>query len=166
MKREELYDFNIPEQLKNYLISTKKNYSNLNKKVLQEIEETFIFYDSLYHFDKSYFSACVIMTIQNEFASKNFNYSFNRMLDKELMVSPKYHCNYTLESLASFSSLFQEITCEFVDNINNFSLKEENENDLKTLYKQIGMLEIINIIIDDENCKLVLDEGKEIIEGK
>lgn len=166
MKKEELYDVIIPEQLKKYLTNTKINYSNLSKKNLHDIEETYIFYDSLYHFDKSHFSECVILTLQNEFASKNFNYSFNRMLDKELMISPKYHYNYTLENLSSLSSLFQEITCEFLDNINRFNLKEEDENDLKVLYKQIGMLEIINIIIDDENCKSVLVEGKEIIEGK
>ncbi|MDY0409026.1 hypothetical protein [Paracerasibacillus soli] len=57
-------NLDLPLQLKEYFSKSKVHKKELSEKVLNDIEEFFILYRSLYTFDETEFSANVIITLK------------------------------------------------------------------------------------------------------
>src|SRR5699024_3169603 len=110
-----LDSFIIPTQLRYYLLNTKLPYKNVSEDTLLEIEETYIYYKSLYYFDTSKFTECVINEMKK--ATSNFNDSLEKSLNKYLEIDSKNIYCHNFKNISSLDPLFNEIVNEFIEEI-------------------------------------------------
>lgn len=64
----------IPKSLKTYLMNSKEGITFLNKSMLKEIEELYIYYNALYYFDEVGFSSYTISSLKR--GLEVYNYFF------------------------------------------------------------------------------------------
>lgn len=156
-----LDSFIIPTQLRYYLLNTKLPYKNVSEDTLLEIEETYIYYKSLYYFDTSKFTECVINEMKK--ATSNFNDSLEKSLNKYLEIDSKNIYCHNFKNISSLNPLFNEIVNEFIEEIQVY--KFTSNKDYRNLYRKIGMMDMINLIVDNKYYKKTLKDGIEVIEN-
>lgn len=161
MNKELLKNLALPVQLKNYLLNTKMNYKNLTDDGLLNVEEAYLYYDSLYYLDDSQFSELVIEIIKKDFSSTNFNYRLMNILKKKLELTSKNIYSHTFDSISSLEFLFDQTAMDFIDNLQEYKFNDTIPD--AEIYKKIGKLELINAIVNIDYYKTILKDGIDIL---
>src|SRR5699024_1940120 len=79
----------IPTILKDYFLRNYHVHLYLNESLLNELEETYIEYDSLYEFDDAEFCSYVIAGIKKQDKHEYFYHYLKKVLDNNLKFIPK-----------------------------------------------------------------------------
>ncbi|MEW9502157.1 hypothetical protein [Jeotgalibacillus marinus] len=87
--KNQLEEAEIPNILKDYFIRNSHIHLYLNKLLLNEIEETYIEYDSLYEFDDAEFCSYVITGVKKQEKHQYFYHYLKKILDSNLKLIPK-----------------------------------------------------------------------------
>lgn len=79
----------IPAILKDYFLRSNYVHLYLNGSLLDEIEESYIEYDSLYEFDDAEFCSYVIIGIKKQDKHEYFYYYLKKVIDNNLKLISK-----------------------------------------------------------------------------
>ena len=79
----------IPNMLKDYFIRNSHVHLYLSESLLNEIEDTYIEYDSLYEFDNTEFCSYVITGVKKQEKHEYFYHYLKKVLDSNLDLIPK-----------------------------------------------------------------------------
>lgn len=79
----------MPTMLKDYFLRNSHVHLYLNESLLNEIEETYIEYDSLYEFDNAEFCSYVITGVKKQEKHEYFYHYLKKVLDSNLNLIPK-----------------------------------------------------------------------------
>lgn len=159
----------IPEMLREYLLKSNKMVDSLSAEMLLEIEDIYVFYKSLYKFDETEFSVNVIKSIERCKETAGFYFYLKKVLDSGLQISSKGNENEERDRVLEISQdyvneQFKCITREYIESINQIYKNEKHIN-LKTVYKNIGRLEVLGDILEDRYLKDLLSSGNELLKN-
>ncbi|MDO6630076.1 hypothetical protein [Bacillus thuringiensis] len=154
----------LPATLKDYFLTSNRMESLLSEEILLDIEEIYILYKSLYAFDESDFSLNVIKSINMCRDRTGFYFYLKKVLDRELEKKSKGNKNNIVISQNLIEEQYKIVTKEYIDSINQMYCGE-TIRDLKHVYKNIGNLEMLNNLVEDEYLKDLLFSGYEILRG-
>ncbi|MDW0115209.1 hypothetical protein QT711_18815 [Sporosarcina saromensis] len=154
----------LPDQLKEYLKSSSRIKEIISTEKIMEIEDLYIFYDSLYTFDTSEFSAYTITSLQKCKDLDAFYYYLKKVIDTNLELETKDNKRKDHESNhKSMPFKFQEATKEFCLLIDKVYKNDEDINLIAT-YKSLGKMELIYDLFQNQYHKNILDSGKKVLE--
>ncbi|MGH0424680.1 MULTISPECIES: hypothetical protein [Bacillus] len=157
----------LPVTLKDYLLTSNRIEQLLSEEILLDIEEIYIFYNSLYVFDESEFSLNVIKSIERCRDRTGFYFYLKKVLDTELKKMSRGNVEENNGGIIISKNLFDEqfkvVTKGYIDSINQMYY-EENKIDLKYIYKNLGKIEMLNNLLEDEYLKNLLSAGYKILE--
>ncbi len=159
----------IPEMLREYLLKSNKMVDSLSAEMLLEIEDIFVFYKSLYNFDETEFSVNVIKSIERCKETAGFYFYLKKVLDSGLQISSKGNKDEERDGVLKISQdyvneQFKCITREYIELINQIYKNEQHIN-LKSVYKNIGRLEVLGDILEDRYLKDLLSSGNELLKN-
>ncbi|WP_260857037.1 hypothetical protein [Bacillus thuringiensis] len=159
----------IPEMLREYLLKSNKMVDSLSAEMLLDIEDIYVFYKSLYKFDETEFSVNVIKSIERCKETAGFYFYLKKVLDSGLQISSKGNENEERDRILEISQdyvneQFKCITREYIESINQIYKNEKHIN-LKTVYKNIGRLEVLGDILEDRYLKDLLSSGNELLKN-
>ncbi|MGG5791095.1 hypothetical protein [Bacillus nitratireducens] len=154
----------LPATLKDYFLTSNRIESLLSEEILLDIEEIYILYRSLYAFDESDFSINVIKSINMCRDRNGFYFYLKKVLDRELEKKSKGNVNGMVLSPNLIEEQFKTVTKDYIDLINQM-YDGETQIDLKHVYKNIGNLEMLNNLLEDEYLKDLLASGYKILRG-
>ncbi|WP_257150008.1 hypothetical protein [Bacillus cereus] len=159
----------IPEMLREYLLKSNKMVDSLSAEMLLEIEDIYIFYKSLYNFDETEFSVNVIKSIERCKETAGFYFYLKKVLDSGLQISSKGNKDEERDGVLKISQdyvneQFKCITREYIELINQIYKNEQHIN-LKSVYKNIGRLEVLGDILEDRYLKDLLSSGNELLKN-
>ncbi|HDR8227371.1 TPA: hypothetical protein QC103_005973, partial [Bacillus cereus] len=162
-----LREIDIPEVLREYLLKSNKMTELLNEERLLEIEDIYVFYKSLYRFDESEFSVNVIKAIERCKDTAGFYFYLKKVLDTGLQIYSKGSKDEERNGMLEvpqkcINEQFKSITQEYIASINQIYKNEKCIN-LKKLYINIGRLEVLSDILDDQNLKDLLSSGNKLL---
>lgn len=135
----------LPIQLKEYFIGSKNIQKIISEEILGEIEDLYVYYDSLYKFDTSQFGVSVIDSLMR---CKDFNmyyFYLKKILENQLVIESKHENRYIKINKDYIDDSFKKTASEIINLMANGF--EEN---LKQINFYLGKLEIINELIEDE----------------
>ena len=126
-------DSKLPSQLKEYFTTSENIKGIINKKLLSEIEDLYIYYTSLYKFDTSEFSAYTITSLKKCKDSDSFYYYLKKVIDTNLDLKTKdksfnSSSEYLFLKNEVVDILFKDAVVEFCDLIDYIYKKNENPN--------------------------------------
>ena len=159
----------LPKQLKEYFTVSKDIKNFLTPKLINEIEEVYVYYSALYSFDSTEFSAHTVRTLKNCKTSDSIKLQLQEILDTSLELKSrdensfkKIKINITENPL--IDKAFMDIALKFI----KFSEQNYNKQEIeaKELYKFVGKLEIINDLVKDNFYRKLLHDTKFIIHSK
>lgn len=159
----------IPEMLREYLLKSNKMVDSLSAEMLLEIEDIYLFYKSLYNFDETEFSVNVIKSIERCKETAGFYFYLKKVLDSGLQISSKGNKDEERDGVLKISQdyvneQFKCITREYIELINQIYKNEQHIN-LKSVYKNIGRLEVLGDILEDRYLKDLLSSGNELLKN-
>ena len=160
-------DSELPNQLKEYLITSKIIKEVLTIDAIKEIEDLYIFYHSLYYFDTSEFSAYTITSLKRTKDVKSFYYYLKKVIDTNLELKSKDESSYTLRDALFTGSefidnLFKDVFMDFGNSV--IKIKDHNiDIDLFRTYKNLGKMELIYDLTKDSDYNQLLRAGKSIL---
>ncbi|UDW08395.1 hypothetical protein FHP23_010560 [Bacillus cereus] len=157
----------IPEVLKEYLLKSNKMERVLSEEMLLEIEDIYVFYKSLYKFDESEFSVNVIKSIERCKETTGFYFYLKKVLESGLQVDSKgtEERNRMLDISQDYIDGKLKYTIkEYVELINQIYKNEKYVN-LKSLYKNMGRLEVLGEILEDRYVKELLTSGYKLLKN-
>lgn len=158
----------LPATLKEYLLTSNRMESLLCEEILLDIEEIYILYKSLYEFDESDFSLNVIKSIDRCRDRTGFYFYLKKVLDRELETMSKGNVEQNNSGIVISKNLIDEqfkmVTKGYIDSINQI-YHGEAKIDLKYAYKNLGKLEILHTLLEDEYLKDLLSSGYKILEN-
>lgn len=159
----------IPEMLREYLLKSNKMVDSLSAEMLLEIEDIYVFYKSLYNFDETEFSVNVIKSIERCKETAGFYFYLKKVLDSGLQISSKGNKDEERDGVLKISQdyvneQFKCITREYIELINQIYKNEQHIN-LKSVYKNIGRLEVLGDILEDRYLKDLLSSGNELLKN-
>ncbi|MFK4477470.1 hypothetical protein [Bacillus sp. RC206] len=154
----------LPATLKDYFLTSNRIESLLSEEILLDIEEIYILYRSLYAFDESDFSLNVIKSINMCRDRNGFYFYLKKVLDRELEKKSKGNVNGMVLPQNLIEEQFKTVTKDYIDSINQM-YDGEAQIDLKHVYKNIGNLEMLNNLLEDEYLKDLLASGYKILRG-
>lgn len=159
----------IPEMLREYLLKSNKMVDSLSAEMLLEIEDIYVFYKSLYKFDETEFSVNVIKSIERCKETAGFYFYLKKVMDSGLQISSKGNKDEERDRVLKISQdyvneQFKCITREYIELINQIYKKEQHIN-LKSVYKNIGRLEVLGDILEDRYLKDLLSSGNELLKN-
>ncbi len=159
----------IPEMLREYLLKSNKMVDSLSAEMLLEIEDIYVFYKSLYKFDETEFSVNVIKSIERCKETAGFYFYLKKVMDSGLQISSKENKDEERDRVLKISQdyvneQFKCITREYIELINQIYKNEQHIN-LKSVYKNIGRLEVLGDILEDRYLKDLLSSGNELLKN-
>lgn len=159
----------IPEMLREYLLKSNKMVDSLSAEMLLEIEDIYVFYKSLYNFDETEFSVNVIKSIERCKETAGFYFYLKKVLDSGLQISSKGNKEEERDGVLKISQdyvneQFKCITREYIELINQIYKNEQHIN-LKSVYKNVGRLEVLGDILEDRYLKDLLSSGNELLKN-
>lgn len=159
----------IPEMLREYLLKSNKMVDSLSAEMLLEIEDIYVFYKSLYNFDETEFSVNVIKSIERCKETAGFYFYLKKVLDSGLQISSKGNKDEERDGVLKISQdyvneQFKCITREYIELINQIYKNEQHIN-LKSVYKNVGRLEVLGDILEDRYLKDLLSSGNELLKN-
>lgn len=152
----------IPAILKDYFLRSNHVALYLNESLLNEIEESYIEYDSLYEFDDAEFCSYVIVSIKKQDKHEYFYFYLKKILDNNLKVVSKSPTNDYEKLKKLEKNLIPED--EILTTLKNLliSIQEFNSNKrpgpLLRAYRLAGELEILFTIYPDNEFKEDFEE--------
>ena len=158
----------LPNQLKEYFTTSDIIKKVVTKEVINEIEELFIFYNALYTFDTSKFSAYTITSLK-ECKDVDLFYSYlKNVVDTNLELKSRDNVFNNVNEKKILENdvvnrTFKEVAVNFIRFVNLIYNKEKVDIDMDQLFKHIGKLEVINQLIDDNFYRKLLHDAKLII---
>lgn len=166
---DNLRKIEIPEMLREYLLKSNKMVDYLSTEMLLEIEDIYVFYKSLYNFDETEFSVNVIKSIERCKETAGFYFYLKKVLDSGLQISSKGNKDEERDGTLKISQdyvneQFKCITREYIELINQIYKNEQHIN-LKSVYKNIGRLEVLGDILEDRYLKDLLSSGNELLKN-
>ncbi|MEG7924453.1 hypothetical protein J0801_10415 [Bacillus cereus] len=154
----------LPATLKDYFLTSNRMESLLSEEILLDIEEIYILYRSLYAFDESDFSLNVIKSINMCRDRNGFYFYLKKVLDRELEKKSKGNVDGIVLPQNLIEEQFKTVTKDYIDSINQM-YGGETQIDLKYVYKNLGNLEMLNNLLEDEYLKDLLVSGYKILRG-
>jgi len=154
----------LPDQLKEYLQNSSRIKEIISAETIMEIEDLYIFYDSLYTFDTSEFSAYTITSLQKCKDLEAFYYYLKKVIDTNLEletkdIKRKVQVPSTKSMPFRFESSVKEF-CQLIDKV----YKNEKDINLIATYKSLGKMELIYDLFKNPYHKNILDSSKKVLE--
>ena len=147
---ENIRSANIPELLKDYLLRIQRVQLPLNSKLLRDIEEIYIEYDSLYFFDKAKFSGYVITGLKKQ---DKYDYFYNYLkivMESNLrLISKHQYPDYeVLKRMAENIDPKEKKIPRYIENyllsINTY----EQSKDIQSLFTAFRISGILELMFD------------------
>lgn len=158
---------NIPEQLKQYFITSIRGKSYIDKAMLDEIEELYIYYTALYYFDETEFSSYIITTLERGSEHSAYYYYLKKILDNNLELQSKDNSKTFLKiNNINLDELFKEITIAFNKHLKDVYNNDFEKIDLLTTFILLGKLELISNLTEDQSYRYVYEAGRAGLETK
>lgn len=147
----------IPTILKDYFLRSNHAHLYLNESLLNEIEESYIEYDSLYEFDDAEFCSYVIVGIKKQDKHDYFYYYLKKVLDSNLkLISKSPTSDYEKLSKLEKNLIPEDEILIILNNllitIQDFKSKKELPRLLRA-YRLVGGLEILFTLYPDSEFK-------------
>lgn len=163
----------IPEQLLSYFKESNRAKEYINESMLDDIEELFILYKALFHFDETEFSAFTISTLKRGSEATAYYYYLKKVLDSNLELISKDESFIKNKALLNLKSeetnseqIFMDISKEFSFDVENYYKNDFKKTDVLETYSLIGKLELIYQITGNDYYKDLHRSGKNIIDNK
>lgn len=163
----------IPEQLKTYFQESNRAKEYINESMLKDIEELFIFYKSLFHFDETEFSAFTISSLKRGSEVTAYYYYLKKVLDSNLEFLSKDQTFNNSKNVFNLKSngvnsleMFEKISMDFGHNVNYFYNNEYEKIDVLKAYRLLGMLQLITDITGNSHYKKMCKAGEVVINRK
>lgn len=157
----------LPEQLKEYFKRSFRIKECLNIDTLKDIEDIYIFYDSLYIFDSSEFSSNVVTSLIKCTNFDAFYLYLKKVIDSSLECKSKGNEDPVSHRFSmdkdNIDTTFVEVFNEFVEIIDSFYKHNLDKVNLVQTYKIIGKMELINSLIEDRHYNDLLVMGKKML---
>lgn len=137
----------LPSQLKEYFTSSTRNKEIVDVDTIEDIEDLYIFYNSLYIFDTSEFSDYTITSLKKCKDLKSFYFYLKKVIDTNMELKSrgnrKSNKEFYINGKPINMSFHETITefCRLIDKIH----KGEKDINLFQTYKSLGKMELINI---------------------
>lgn len=158
---------NIPEQLKQYFITSIRGKNYIDKAMLDEIEELYIYYTALYYFDETEFSSYIITTLERGSEHSAYYYYLKKILDNNLELQSKDNSKTFLKiNNINLDELFKEITIAFNKHLKDVYNNDFEKIDLLTTFILLGKLELISNLTEDQSYRYVYEAGRAGLETK
>ena len=141
----------LPSQLKEYFRTSASIQVILSKDLLEDVEDLYAYYHSLYQFDTSEFSACVITSLKQCTNYSSFYFYLKKILENRLEIKSKDELNnehnykYINIEKDFLDNKFKKIALNFVD-----TLFDAQETDAKKMNADLGKLELISELMEDD----------------
>lgn len=135
----------LPIQLKEYFIGSKNIQKVISEEILDEIEDLYVYYDSLYKFDTSEFGVSVIDSLMR---CKDFNmyyFYLKKILENQLVIESKDENRYIKINKVYLDDSFKKTASEIIN-----LMASGFDDNLNRINFYLGKLEIINELIEDE----------------
>ncbi|WBL15231.1 hypothetical protein [Sutcliffiella sp. NC1] len=136
----------LPIQLKDYFSESKKIQKLLTEKLIHDIEDLYLYYDSLYYFELTEFGVRVIDSLIRCKDFTTYYFYLKKILDNHLEVEWKNKNNSIIISTDYITELFKKSASEIIE-----LLSIDSDEKLDHLNYQLGKLELINELIDDDD---------------
>ncbi|MCM3359534.1 hypothetical protein [Psychrobacillus sp. MER TA 171] len=157
----------LPSQLKEYFKTSTSIKVILSKDLLEDVVDLYAYYHSLYQFDTSEFSACVITSIKQCTNSSSFYYYLKKILENRLEIKSKDELNseyddykYIKIEKDFLDKKFKKIALNFID-----TLFDEQETNARKINADLGKLELISELMEDEYYLEMYIKVKELKEN-
>lgn len=151
---------NIPEQLKEYFQNSKRGKKLLKEEMLESIEELYIYYNALYRFDETEFSAFTITTLERGSEHSAYYYYLKKILDNQIELLPKRNGkDYINGKIVNFKRLYKFINNEFNEQIQYFSEEQYDEIEMHKIYVLWGQLNLISQLAKDDNILELFEDS-------
>lgn len=163
----------IPKQLLTYFKESNRAKEYINGPMLEDIQELFIFYKALFHFDETEFSAFTISTLKRGSEATAYYYYLKKVLDSNLeliskdenFIKNKEVFNFQYEEKNS-NQVFMSVLNEFGQDVEDYYKKNFKKTEVLETYSLLGKLELIYHITGDEYYSKMYNDGKNIINNK
>lgn len=163
----------IPEQLLTYFKESNRAKEYINESMLEDIEELFIFYKALFHFDETEFSAFTISTLKRGSEATAYYYYLKKVLDSNLeliskdetFIKNKEIFNLRSEEINS-DEIFMNISKEFSQDVENYYQNDFKKTEVLETYSLLGKLELIYHITGNDYYIKMHNGGKNIINNR
>lgn len=159
-------DLRLPDQLKEYFSSSEAIAPFLTTEIINEIEELYVYYSSLYTFDSTEFSAFTIRTLKDSESSGSSLCPLQKILEENLNLNSRdkgfsKKNRSDIKDNPLISRKFKEIGMDFIE----FTEKNYHKEKIsaKEFYKYVGKLELINDLIRDVFYGKLLHDAQFII---
>lgn len=156
---KEIENADIPKLLKNYLMRNKHTHLYLSESLLNEIEEIYIEFDSMYIFDEAEFCSYIITGIKKQEKHDYFYHYLKKIFETSLTTISKsdisdYEKAAKLQSNISVlhESKIPRILIDMINNLNQFKSTESPEFLLKA-YELMGILQTFFILYPENEYK-------------
>ncbi|WLV24601.1 hypothetical protein QR721_13310 [Aciduricibacillus chroicocephali] len=161
-------ELNLPTQLKVYLNSSEQTKEQLTVGILKEIEDLYNFYQALYLFDTSEFSAFTITSLKRCKDKETFYYYLKKVIDsnvdfksRDTAYSHKDDCFSLQKEIVN--KTFEQAVLEFCTYIDGVYKRTDKLN-LTQTFINLGKLELITTLINNQNYEQILNAGKLVLE--
>lgn len=163
----------IPKQLLTYFKESNRAKEYINEPMLEDIQELFIFYKALFHFDETEFSAFTISTLKRGSEATAYYYYLKKVLDSNLeliskdvnFIKNKENFNFKNEENHS-NQIFMSVLNEYGQDVEYYYNNNFKKTEVLETYSLLGKLELIYSITGDEYYLKMYNDGKNIIDNK
>lgn len=156
----------LPNSLKDYLLNSKSIKEALNLVLINEIEELYIYFNALYVFDKSEFSAHTITALKRCKNLDTFYYYLKKVLETNLVWRSKDKKFLSINEYNMIKNSNVDKTFKIVVKEYEFILEkiiEKRTISVIEISKIQGKLELINELVSFESYQELLAIGTPII---
>lgn len=154
----------LPNQLKEYFTNSESIKEVITVKLIKEIEDLYIYFNSLYSFDKSEYSAYTITSLKRCKDLDSLYFYLKKVLETNLKLQSKDNeCDQYLLKNKTVNRIFQNTASDYFILIDKIYEKEK-DIDMAETYKALGKIELIVELIDHNDFKKYLIAGNRIIE--
>ncbi|WP_147535631.1 hypothetical protein [Bacillus marasmi] len=150
----------LPIQLKEYFRGSRRIQKLITAEIIEDIEDLFLYYDSLYHFDLSKFGVCTIDSLIKCKDFSSYYFYLKKILENHLDVELKDDNNSVRIKKDIINDEFEKSAFE------TFKLIPiESHEQLTQLNFYLGKLELINKLIVDENYISIYDKILQLLDN-
>lgn len=154
----------IPQLLKDYLFRNKQIQLTLNTNLLDDIQDLYIEYDSLYIFDEAEFSSYVITGLKKQDKHDYFYNYLKIVMQSNMYLSSKYKKGNELLLNRMYENIHPKVNniSEFIFNLYSLIDTYKESKDTRVLFSAFRISGLLEVLFDIFPAHEYADEFKKV----